>query len=851
MNVETVPLPSWLLASPTAVPAPPAESRLQSLPFGDLKWENFERLCVRLERTNSEIEFCRLYGVPGQRQEGIDLYSRRRSAEKYRVHQCKRVTDFTPAKIDEAVKRFLDGEWSSKSETFVLCTKESLRSKERTDAVERNREALRRSGIDFEPWDAFELDVLLKVQPRIVNDFFGRNWARAFCDPASIPALEGRLDGAQVIQFRERLLIFYRRVFQVHDPGFPTGAEHARAMPLRERYVIPDVYQEQVQVSGPPAQPESKADPIGAPATVAFERRPSSYRAGEDQTVRTYQQRRPLDDWLADSPRHVLLGGPGIGKSSLLRFVLLDLLEPAPILKAVSTSHGSYLPVWISSPYWTTLRSNDSQTIPLTEAVHRWLQQWSEERLWPLFQNALEDDRLLLLVDGLDEYTNEDAARAAVSLLQVFVEQWSCRIIVTSRPVGFERLALREVGWRIGHLAEFTPAQQRQYAVNWFENQLRTTQEGVGANDVPQKTVADSADRALADLASSGDLRELAKIPLLLGLLIHLTSSNLPLPGSRFSAYGRLVEHLIATHPRARRKAALVSVSPSTFSTADETRVFAALAYVLHRDHPEGLVSAREAEEAIQQFLEDANGFAMQRSEAHRQAQVLLDFGEVGLGLLVRRAPDTFGFLHRTFQDFLAAEHLVHEPLVKQRAAVEEHGADPRWRDVILCLLHRTARSEDVSEIIGLMRRKTAGTIAAHTALSILCEVACGDFNCPVFLARELCEEVLDEIETGPWLAFREHLLRLILNGLRLTKVRELLQGRLGRWFPARHSRYSVPVALAKSSPTPDVVDCLLLLLHDEGEYCWMQAATALASMASSYADIPQRLLALCRGRGH
>jgi hypothetical protein len=45
------------------------------LPFADLAWDNFERLSLRLIELDSEVEYCQLYGVPGQNQEGIDIYT--------------------------------------------------------------------------------------------------------------------------------------------------------------------------------------------------------------------------------------------------------------------------------------------------------------------------------------------------------------------------------------------------------------------------------------------------------------------------------------------------------------------------------------------------------------------------------------------------------------------------------------------------------------------------------------------------------------------------------------------------------------------------------------------------------
>src|ERR1017187_1943676 len=183
------PIPDWLYTPPTKFLASPVTTRAQKLPFGDLRWEDFERLCARLERTRADLECCRLYGVSGQRQEGIDLYSRRRSATKYRVLQCKRVEDFTAAKIRKAVEKFLSGSWSTKAEAFVLCTQESLRRTEMAKEIETQRAVLDSRGVTFEPWDADELAVLLKSQPEIVIDFFGREWALEFCGPEPLGTL--------------------------------------------------------------------------------------------------------------------------------------------------------------------------------------------------------------------------------------------------------------------------------------------------------------------------------------------------------------------------------------------------------------------------------------------------------------------------------------------------------------------------------------------------------------------------------------------------------------------------------------------------------------------------------------
>ena len=61
---------------------------LQQLPL--LQWEYFQRLCARLAQCSGDVEFSQEYGLPGQDQEGIDIYVRHRSSGRYSVWQCKR-----------------------------------------------------------------------------------------------------------------------------------------------------------------------------------------------------------------------------------------------------------------------------------------------------------------------------------------------------------------------------------------------------------------------------------------------------------------------------------------------------------------------------------------------------------------------------------------------------------------------------------------------------------------------------------------------------------------------------------------------------------------------------------------
>ena len=109
-----------LNAPPDQVPVnPPVTTRAQGLPFGELTWENFERLCYRLAGQGDRIEHVARYGRQGQAQQGIDLFARLSNA-KYEIWQAKRYASVTAGDVKGIVETFLAGTWAAKAETLVL-----------------------------------------------------------------------------------------------------------------------------------------------------------------------------------------------------------------------------------------------------------------------------------------------------------------------------------------------------------------------------------------------------------------------------------------------------------------------------------------------------------------------------------------------------------------------------------------------------------------------------------------------------------------------------------------------------------------------------------------------------------
>ena len=848
-------IPSWLETPAVSKIDPPVDTKLQELPLEKLRWEDFERLCLRLVRLEASVEHCQLYGERGQKQEGIDLYARQKFAEKYRVYQCKRVQSFGPAKIRKAVSDFLAGEWANKTNTFVLCTTKSLRSKKCVDELEKQSILLKETAITLLPWDRDELSIRLKGIPNLVDDFFGRGWVAAFCGQEEANKLGKKLDISKVFEFRKKFAEFYRRVFNTHDPGLPiVTLGEVSSLALEERYVFPDVYDWRSITTQPHAEVKESQISHDEMKERAFG---DTVFEGEQQTIRSqrpriaYQQRQMVGSWLAAGEHSIVLGGPGSGKSTLLRFVAIDLLEESPRLNLLSQKWGQFLPVWVPFALWTKMISIQA-TAPcsLSEILYSWLKSWDEERLWPLIQNVLEDERLLLLVDGLDEWTNESAARIALDRLLVFIGQRNTPAIITSRPHGFNRLGLQTSGWQLGELSDFSTTQQKQLLRIWFFHRLRNVYKDLTVPEVERKAIAETED-FFKELQRSPDLRELSKVPLLLCLLIYHRIHNARLPQSRFKAYDSLIDHLISTHPQRRRAAALLSDASSELSDDDVKRILAYLGYYIQEQFEEGLIDHDKAGSIVEEYLKDCErGFGFQPPEAHRYCREVLEVSENTIGILVRRSPTEIGFFHRAFQEYLASYHLSRIPFADQLSVIETRLADPQWREIILGLFQITSRAEDIKQFVACIKEKTgmANLVERHAIELLFCEIAFGDFNCPVNLGRELAQETFEQVELGGWMPHRERLLQGILDGLRSTKMKEIVRQKLKNWFPCRAKwRESIFIAMESWPLLPEVVMCLWKGIYDEETINQRAAARALGDLAKGDLETGNRTASLAR----
>ncbi len=828
----------WLNSPPAGISSIPTKTRNQLLPFGDLHWDDFERLCYRLARSEENIEHCQLYGKHGDKQDGIDIYTRVYGSEKYKVFQCKKVEKFGPSKIQSAVVEFMKGDWFKKSDVFCLCTQENLQFRSRLDELEKQAKILKTHGISLRIWDKGELSSKLKLKPEIVDDFFGREWVKAFCGEEVTLSLGERLDNVKLKKLRSDLHRLYQQMFNIHDKGIPIPS----TITLVERYVIPDIEEGQTIVR------ENPSPQIIKPDSDFYNGEEKSQKQFLDIGNRRYIQRTPIQNWISRNKRSLLFGNPGSGKSTFLRYLALDLLSEEPRLNIISEKWGAYIPLLIPFALWTKVVNNgQAGDRSLRGIIEDWLKGWDAEDIITIVKKALRDKRLLLLVDGLDEYSNEDSAKIALGHLDSFLSENDISIIATSRLHGFEKLSMRTDGWQRAEMADFLIEQQRNLVRIWFNASFRKINPNLTEEET-SKGVEGQTTKFISELGRSNELRELAKNPLLLCLLIYFQLSNSRLPLGRFEAYGALTDYLIFSHPQTRRVAAEVPQQGELLSPRYIKNILAYFAFILHSKHQEGLLNEENVLDVIIEFLVDGEqGLGMDKFLAKQKSIEFLELAEKNLGILVRRSRDEFGFFHRTIQEYLTSYNISRISKENQLIILDEYCTNPLWREVILGFFRITKQPNDIKLFLDKIENKIVSYEEKNIINEIISEVVFNDYNCPPEKARKLAQKSYEEIELGTWRPHRIKILKNVLNGLNSPILSSEIKEKLTTWFPDRlgYNRSYLFLAMSNWKKGTDLLDALFKGINAEDYKDRISAGSALAKIYGGDVEISQKLIKL------
>ena len=172
-------------------PPLPGPSEHQVLPFGQIPWQEFEKLCWRLiESGPDDLVSVAPHGTRGQAQSGIDVLARRADGRHLTV-QCRHIQKLNSSGVESAVKDFREGHWADTTAVFALATTASANDADVQKTIEAQAAQLREQGVQFEVWDDRRLSTMLHDHRELVRGFFGQACHDALFPHASLKSVIG------------------------------------------------------------------------------------------------------------------------------------------------------------------------------------------------------------------------------------------------------------------------------------------------------------------------------------------------------------------------------------------------------------------------------------------------------------------------------------------------------------------------------------------------------------------------------------------------------------------------------------------------------------------------------------
>jgi hypothetical protein len=711
--------------------------------------------------------------------------------------------------LSALVQDFLDGSWAGGSTRFVLCTTHDLSGRRLQKAIVSERERLADRGILFQPWGKDALLLELKSHPLIVYDFFGESLARRFSGDLLIDGLSHRLGPDDLRTLRGRLREFYERIFELDDPR-------------RGEFVNLDVREgREVVGSGDRGSPSGASGLLDEPLTNIVRdvlASPSLPLPPASSPVddRSY----PIMEWVAREGSRLAIGGPGSGKSTFLRVLALDVLSNSPRFGAAATAFGTHVPVWIPFSRWVRAIANEpGREWSVETLVQQWLESLGVNDLWPLIQRGLEDDRVLLLVDGLDEFTDDGAAEHALKSLVLRADRRPCGVIAAGRPSAMARLELRRLEWDFADISPLSVPQQRELAAG-----VISQERGRQAHR--------SVEQFMTELSARQELAEPATTPLLMNYLVRLWLERRTLPATRVEAFGQIVRLILEVHPRRRRR--IAEEPPPDPQLNEQEREDATSVLALSVQASEGFaLSHSEAERVIVQYLSSSSGPALDRTTARLAGRELVRDLLDTYGLLVRVTEADVSFVHSTIREYLGARALAVQDRDQLRVELRQHAVDAGWYEVfrhLLGLCDRNLSDDLVQDLVSALTERPE-----LFALELFLAEAASTADLTEDTAQAILKSAIHKVEEQEWSPNQVGLIRAVVRALGHPGLREVAQEAVSRWFPYRYGWPATGLrAIARWTSNEELVAVFLRGLRQTDTTARQVAAALLGELGGS-----------------
>ncbi|HYR08280.1 MAG TPA: SUMF1/EgtB/PvdO family nonheme iron enzyme, partial [Longimicrobium sp.] len=393
----------------------------------------------------------------------------------------------------------------------------------------------------------------------------------------------------------------------------------------------------------------------------------------------------------AAAKRLVVLGDPGGGKSVLASHLAVQLA-----LRALGEA-GTFIPGWSDDtrplPVVVLLRemaewlagrgaSGPGQAGWVWDYLAHLLGEWGCVGAFPALGAAIHKGRAAVFFDGLDELveSKENPWRTRIAhAVREFAAPLQARVLVTCRKYAYapgEPWYLADADFPVVELGRFQLGQIRTFALQWYLSEGR--QRGWSAEEGRRRGL-----QLYEQIRASPQLRDLAGSPLLLTLMARIHRAEQALPDDRAQLYDRAIDLLLAEWENRKgegwRAEGTRMVARLGVPTA---RLRAALAGLACDAHTASARAEGRVEGTASLHRYDLLECLKELAGGLDPAVEFIEYIRVRAGLLVERDDGTYAFPHRTFQEYLAATHLLARGDFAEALVEQLRGDFTWWREV-------------------------------------------------------------------------------------------------------------------------------------------------------------------------
>jgi hypothetical protein len=364
----------------------------------------------------------------------------------------------------------------------------------------------------------------------------------------------------------------------------------------------------------------------------------------------------PVGSRLGISQRLVVLGDPGGGKTTLLRW-----MATAYLLRRLQDPGAAQLPDTLTLPDrpWipVLIRCRDLGEADLCRSFSDFLaQHLYKTALLPdeakimqaVILDGIAKGEVLLLVDGLDEITKPDVRVQFCQELERTAARYpQAPLLVTSRIVGYRDMPYRMgEAFEHGTIATLSAADKDNFVRRWVD---------VTERHLPAAEKAKRADELREALHSNDRIERMTGNPMLLTTLALVKRKVGKLPTRRTKLYAEAVSVLLNWNPR-------------HYTTLDEDEALPQLEYLAYEMCRRGV--QRLPEDDVLTLLDGVREeYRNIRAMKRRGPEEFLSLLEARSSLLIKsggiwtagheKEKPVWEFRHLTFQEYLAARALL------------------------------------------------------------------------------------------------------------------------------------------------------------------------------------------------